>query len=57
MFTVKENNSEHSEKEKKDMFKKHIYFVEVPGIMGCEMRKLTERQAEALRQKGYTVTR
>ena len=34
---------------------KKLYFVQAPGIMGWEQRKLTAKQAEALRQAGYIV--
>lgn len=38
------------------MFKK-LYFIQHPGIMGWEMRKLTRKQADALRTAGYIVER
>ena len=38
------------------MFKKN-YSIQAPGIMAWEQRKLTKKQAEALRKAGYTVER
>ena len=37
--------------------RKELYFIEAPGVMGGESKKLTERQAEELRKQGYTVSK
>ena len=36
---------------------KTLYFIQRPGVMSWESKKLTERQAEELRKQGYTVSR
>lgn len=49
-------HSKYSEQEDTVMFKK-LYFIQYPGIMGWEMRRLTQKQVEALRAQGYVVER
>lgn len=34
---------------------KRLYIIQYPGIMGYEIKRLTGKQAEALRAEGYTV--
>ena len=36
---------------------KTLYFIQVPGIMGGYFKKLTKKEAEQLRIKGYTVSK
>ena len=43
--------------EKENTMRKELYFIEAPGVMGGELKKLTERQAEELRKQGYTVSK